>query len=119
MTTSFYRVQPGDRDIMDGPQTSRAWHRNDDEAQPTDRAGVSVCGSLEELAVYLATFGDGIPYGSPGWVLVELRGEVSDDQPLDGEGGELLVHPVEVVSAEVIPDEFFDMIGAAYDALGI
>lgn len=112
--TSYFRVQPGDRDILDGPQTSRAWHRDETEAQATDRAGVSVCGSLNELATYLATTGAGIPYGTPGWVLVELRGEISDDQPLDD--GELLVHPTGIVSSKPIPDEFFEMIGAAYDA---
>jgi hypothetical protein len=116
MNTTYFRVQPGDRDIFDGPQISRAWHRDECEAQPTDRAGVSVCGSLEDLAAYLATTGSGIPYGTPGWVLVELLGEVSEDQPLDFEDGELLVHPVEIVYAEPIPDEFFEMISDAYDA---
>jgi hypothetical protein len=118
MTKTYFRVQPAGRDILDGPQTSRAWHRSDTEPQPTDRAGVSVCGSREELATYLATFGEGIPYGQPGWVLVELRGEISDEQPLDAEGGELLVHPTEIVAVAEIDDEFFELIGAAYDAAG-
>ncbi|MET0426699.1 MAG: hypothetical protein ABW046_22725 [Actinoplanes sp.] len=113
---TYYRVQPADRDIMDGAQTSRAWHRAEDEPQPTDRAGVSACRSLEDLAEYLATRGEGIPYGLPGWCLVALHGEVSDDQPLDFEQGEVLVHPTRIVSCEPIPDAFFDMIGAAYDA---
>jgi hypothetical protein len=115
MTQTYFRVQPGDRDILDGPQTSRAWHRDETEAQPTDRAGVSACNSLAELAGYLATRGDGIPYGGPGWVLVEFAGELSDDQPLDFEDGEVLVHPTAIVSVESIPDAFFEMIGAAWD----
>lgn len=116
MTKTYFRVQPVGRDILDGPQTSRAWHRSETEAQATDRSGVSVCGSREELAAYLATYGQGIPYGQADWVLVELRGEVSDDQPLDAEGGELLVHPTEIVAVAEIDDAFFQMIGAAYDA---
>lgn len=114
---SYFRVQPGDRDILDGPQTSRAWHRSDDEEQPTDRAGVSACRSLDELAEYLAGPGAGIPYGLPGWVLVEFTGELSDDQPLDMKDGEVLAHPETIVSEQLIPGKFFDMIGAAYDAL--
>jgi len=116
MTKTYFRVQPADRDILDGAQTSRAWHRSEAEAQSTDRSGVSVCGSREELAAYLATYGEGIPFGQAGWVLVELRGDVSDDQPLDGEGGELLVHPTEIVAVAEIDDAFFELIGAAYDA---
>jgi hypothetical protein len=115
MTTTFYRVQPADRDIMDGPQTSRAWHRDETEAQPTDRAGVSACRSLGDLAEYLATRGEGIPYGLPGWVLVAFVGEVAEQQPLDFEAGEVLVHPTDIVTCEPIPDSFFEMIGAAWD----
>ncbi len=111
----FYRVQPGDRDIMDGPQVSRAWHRDETEAQPTDRAGVSACQSLDELAGYLATRGAGIPYGLPGWVLVAFVGELSEDQPLDFCDGEVLVHPEAVVQTTLIPDWFFEKIGAAWD----
>lgn len=113
---SYFRVQPGDRDILDGSQTSRAWHRDETEAQSTDRAGVSACESLESLASYLATTGAGIPYGMPGWVLVEFTGELSDDRPLDP--GEYLVHPEAIISEQPIPDSFFEMIGAAWDANG-
>ncbi len=111
----YYRVQPSDRDIMDGPQISRAWHRDETEAQPTDREGVSACCSLEELAEYLATRGDGIPYGLPGWMLVCFVGDLSLEQPLDFEQGEVLVHPTDIVTCELIPDSFFAMIGEAYD----
>jgi hypothetical protein len=116
MTTSYYRVQSPDRnaaDLLDATfQTSDAWHRDD-----LTRNGVSVCDSRETLAAYLAFAGSGIPYGSPGWVLVELDGTPSADQPLDAEYGELLVHPTRIISVAPIDDEFFDLIGAAYDAL--
>jgi hypothetical protein len=121
MSETYFRVQGSDRDVNDlldpAFQTSYAWGHEHLEDRRTDRIGVSVCASREELAQYLATYGAGIPYGQPGWVIVELRGEVSDDQPLDAEGGECLVHPTEIVSVALIDDGFFDMIGVAYDAL--
>ncbi|GAA2644483.1 hypothetical protein GCM10010399_92980 [Dactylosporangium fulvum] len=124
MTQTYFRVQSGDRpasDLLDAEQQiSRAWGKDHLEDRGTDRVGVSVCATREELAQYLATYGAGIPYGMPGWVLVELRGDISDDQPLDSEGGELLVHPTEIMSVAAIDDEFFDLIGAAYDtAMGV
>lgn len=116
MTASYFRVQSPDRaatDLLDPEhQTSNAWHRDD-----LERAGVSVCDSRESLATYLAGVGSGIPYGSTGWVLVELAGDVSDDTPLDAEYGEYLVHPTEIISVAPIDDEFFELIGSAYDAL--
>lgn len=119
MSETYFRVQSGDRDLADlldpAEQISRAWGHEHLEDCRTDRIGISVCASRDELARYLATYGGGIPYGLPGWVLVELRGEISDDQPLDAEGGELLIHPTEIVSAVPIDDELFELIGAAYD----
>lgn len=116
---TYFRVQSGDRpaaDLLTAGQVSMAWGRDHLEDRATDRSGVSVCRTREELAAYLATYGAGIPYGQPGWVLVELCGEISDDQPLDAEGGEVLVHPTEVVAVAEIDDEMFDLIGDAYDA---
>lgn len=117
MTTSqsYFRVQAGERDVLDlldpEMQVSNAWHRTDRE-----RPGISVCESRETLAQYLATVGSGIPYGLPGWVLVELIGEPTYGDALDGEYGEVLVRPTEIVSAEPIPADFWDMIGDAYEA---
>lgn len=115
MTTSYFRVQSGDRDVTDllNPefQVSSAWHRDD-----LDRDGVSVCDSRETLAQYLATAGSGIPYGGAGWVLVELTGEPTYEQALDAEYGEILIRPTEILSVAPIDDELFDMIGAAFDA---
>lgn len=122
MTQTYFRVQSGDRDVSDlldaEQQTSSAWGKWHLEDRSTDREGVSVCDSRESLATYLATYGAGIPFGLPGWVLVELRGEISDDQPLDAEGGEFLVHPTEIVSCAPIDDDFFAMISNAYDMTG-
>lgn len=119
MRQTYFRVQSGERDasylLNADEQTSSAWHHHHLDNPATTRHGVSVCASREELAQYLATYGEGIPFGSKGWVLVELTGDISDDQPLDAEGGELLVHPTEIVSVALIDDEFFEMIGDAYD----
>lgn len=119
MTQTYFRVQSGDRpttDLLADGQISAAWGKEHLEDRTTDRAGVSVCSSREELATYLATYGAGIPYGLPGWVLVELTGEISDDRPLDAEGGEILVHPTQIIAAAEIDDEFFGLISDAYDA---
>jgi hypothetical protein len=122
MTQTYFRVQAGDdnRDLTDpAEQISRAWgHWHlDDADRHSDRVGVSVCASREVLARYLAGKGSGIPYGLPGWVLVELRGDISDDRPIDFTDGELLVHPTEIVAVAPIDEAFFDLIGAAYDEL--
>jgi hypothetical protein len=116
MTQTGYRVQPGNRPtdtlLHAEAQISSAWHRDD-----LDRSGISVCESRQALAGYLATVGEGIPYGSGGWVLVELEGTESDDTPLDAEHGEILLHPTRIVSVTSLDDdtEMWDMIGAAYD----
>jgi hypothetical protein len=114
--TSYFRVQSGDRNAADllavESQTSLAWGRDHLDNRTTDRVGVSVCDSRESLAAYLAE--TGIPYGTPGWVLVELQGTLSDDQPLDADRGEFLIHPTEVVSVAPIDDEFFELISKAY-----
>lgn len=113
---TYYRVQEPTRpaeDLLDPEwQQSHAWHR-----EGLTRQGISVCESREELATYLASAGEGIPFGQPDWVLVELTGEPSDDTPLDREHGERLIHPTAVLSVAEIDDAFFEMIGAAYDEM--
>lgn len=114
---TYYRVQPGTRPVetlLDTEaQISSAWHSDD-----LDRSGISVCESREILAQYLATVGEGIPYGSGGWVLVELEGDESGDTPLDAEYGEILVRPTRIVNVTSLDDdtEMWDLVGAAYDA---
>lgn len=121
MTQTYFRVQSGADNPADllvaENQLSRAWHEHHLDNAPTTRTGVSVCATREALAGYLATYGQGIPFGLPGWVLVELRGDISDDQPLDAEGGELLIHPTEIVNVGPIDAAFFDLIGDALDAM--
>jgi hypothetical protein len=116
-----YRVQDGSRDVNNlldpAFQVSHSWgSAGEFDDSPTARRGVSVCDSLESLATYLAVC-DGIAYGRPGWVIVELIGDVSEDTPLDAQYGEYLVLPTEIVSVRELDDAFYDMIGAEYDKL--
>lgn len=115
---TYYRIQTADRDTADllDPANQVSYHWNNIESEDYTRVGVSVCESREALAAYLAQ--SGIPYGDGEWVIVELDGEVSDDDPYDAEYGEILVHPIEIVSVTEMDDEFFELIGAAYDSLG-
>jgi len=112
---SFYRIQTADRDVTalleTDQQFSTKWG-NMHESLP----GVSVCESLEELAGYLAGAGSGIPFGTGDWVIVELEGTRTRIQAHDAEAGEVLIVPTRIVSVAPMGEEFFDMIGAAYDA---
>lgn len=114
---TYYRIQTADRDVNDllNPANHVSYHWNNIDNEQYTRRGVSVCESREDLAAYLA--GCGIPYGDGDWVIVELDGEISDDTPYDAEFGEVLIHPTEIVSVGPLDDEFFDLIGAAYDAM--
>jgi hypothetical protein len=62
------------------------------------RRGVSVCDSIETLAAYLSER----DYGSAeGQVVIELEGDISDDEDHDSTGqvgDPLLVHPTRIVS---------------------
>lgn len=112
---TYYRIQSADRDpqlLLDPAyQVSEAWNGN----ETLTRRGVSVCDSLEALAQYLVTDGEGIPYGVGEWVVVELEGTLSEDTPVDD--GEILIHPTRIVSVESIDDRLLPLIDAAYDAL--
>jgi hypothetical protein len=111
---AYYRIQTADRDVADLLDPSNwataAWQTDDEQH------GTSVCDSLEALAEYLATAGEGIPYGTGVWVIVELDG---DRLPERGHDGEDLIEPHTIISVTPMGDEMFDLIGAAYDALAI
>ncbi|MET7395635.1 hypothetical protein ABZS66_19305 [Dactylosporangium sp. NPDC005572] len=115
MSETYFRIQTADRDPADllDPEHQISGHWSNIESM--DRPGVSVCASREDLARYLA--GAGIPFGVGEWVLVELRGERSDVADYDAAFGALLVHPTEIVAVAPLDDEFYDLVGAAYDAM--
>lgn len=116
-----YRIQEAMLDTADllrpELQFSHVWEGNEDEDDARTRRGISACESLEALAAYLAGAGSGIPFGDGEWVIVEMHGPVSGERPLDEEDGEFLMLPERIVSVRPLDDEFFDMVGAAYDAL--
>lgn len=115
---TYFRAQTANRDPQDlidadRNQISYSWYGH----EGNDRPGVSVCESRDALAYYLAN--SGLPIGDGEWVVVELEGDVVDGaKPMDAEFGEILVWPTEIVAVTPLDDEMFDMIGAAYDALG-
>ena len=113
MSTTYFRTQTADRDATDllvtENQTSTAWSNDELTTE-----GVSVCDSLDALAYYLATDGQGIPIGSGDWVIVELEGETADHT---GHDGERLVHPTRIVTISPMDDDFYALIGAHYDTI--
>lgn len=108
--TSWYRIQRAGRDprdLLTAGQTSHYWGRDD-----LEQSGVSVCETLDDLALYLATAGQGIPIGDGDWVIVELAGELLGSGHDDGE---FLIQPTALLSVTSAADDFFDLVGHHYD----
>lgn len=112
--TVYYRIQHADRDVAllldPAHQTSTSYTTG------TERAGVSVCPSLEELAEYLAQAG--VPFDAT-CVVVAVRGDLSRDDDEDADLGALLVHPTKIVSVEPMTDRLADLISEACDRLDV
>lgn len=112
MTQTYFRVQSAERDVNElldpGYQFSHAWSGGQ------SREGVSVCGDLEELALYLASAqGCGIPVTADGWVIVELEADpIPGARPIDPEF-ETLVRPTRIVGVTPVGDEFIAAIASA------
>lgn len=113
METTYYRIQEAHRDPAD--LLDAATRNGDTGWSGHDQGGLSVCESLEDLAGYLAQ--SALPYGDGDWVIVELTGNRLWIEASDAAIGEVLIDPTAVVSVVPMGDDFFDMIGAAYDAL--
>jgi len=117
MTTSYYRIQSAGREVGDlldaSEQVSRTWSNSTNEGVYDE--GVSVVDSVESLATYLATAGQGIPIGDGQWVIVELAGEYLG-WGRDKDAGEMLIRPTAILSVTFADDGFYEMVGAAYDA---
>lgn len=114
---TYFRIQTADRDVNElldpGYQFSHAYNR----AAGNTRRGISTCTSLEELAEYLAShLCTAIQPRNGSWVLVELEGEISSDDPVDTEY-ETLVIPTAIVSVRPVDDDFLAMIDAAAEFL--
>lgn len=110
---SYYRIQtsayPVEMILDPEHQTSENYSNPEDI-----RTGKSVCASVEDLAEYLAQ--TGIPFDDS-YLLVELDGYASDEEDADAHMGAMLIHPTRIINAAPLTDEFFDMIGAAFDNL--
>lgn len=107
---SFYRLQDADRDVAElldpAHQWSEQWGGNSDP-----RRGISVCVNEYALADYFVARRDcGYDEGFLSTlVLVELDGELSDEEDHDAAEGAYLIIPTRVVSVTPVPA---DMIAA-------
>lgn len=112
MTTTYYRIQAANRPVEQllDPEFQTSLSYVDD----TERTGVSVCDSVEDLASYLSQ--SGMPWDDT-FVLVEVEGTLSADIDEDAHLGARLVHPTAIVSVSPLTDDFFDLVSAAFDAL--
>lgn len=76
------------------------------------RHGISACESLADLAAYVAC--SGLQANDPG--LIVLEGDESEDTPLDGDQGEVLVLPTAARWVdEATEDHFFNVVGDLVD----
>jgi hypothetical protein len=111
---TFFRIQAATRNadnLLDpGHQFSRPW--NGDTART--RVGVSVCDSIDDLALYLAShLGNGIPVRDGNWVIVELEADlIPGARPLDPEF-ETLVRPTRIVAVSPVGTDFIAKIEEA------
>ena len=107
---SFYRIQ--DRSIPTVQLLDPEFQTSESYCTGTVRAGVSVCGSVEELATYFAQ--TGIPFDPRTAVMVEVKGYYADEKDEDDALGALLIIPTEIVAVTEIPDEFHATIDSIY-----
>lgn len=110
-----YRFQDKSRSIdalLDAEQQySYSWDLSLEETDAV-RHGISACTSLADLAAYVAC--SGLQATDPG--LIVLEGTESEDTPLDGEMGEVLVLPTAARWAdEDTETRFFDAVGELAD----
>lgn len=109
-TTTAYRLQDADRDLDDllDPEQQYSFPMSGEDEDV--RHGVSGCLTLGDLAAYIATHA--IEMDVP--VLVRIEGPESEDVPVDGDHGEVLILPVR---AERIEDDekFFDLVSDLVD----
>lgn len=105
-----YRMQDADRDLDDllDPEQQYSFPMSNDDEDV--RHGVSGCESLAALAAYIACHA--IEADMP--VIVVIEGPESEDVPVDGDHGEVLLLPVR---AERIEDdeEFFGLVSDLVD----
>ena len=113
---TFFRVQTADRDtaeLLDPTgQYSHTW------SYGRTNVGISVCDSIEDLALYLASaIGNGIPVQADTWALVELAGDViPGSKPVDPEFESLII-PTAIISVRPVDSAFMAMIAESAEFL--
>ena len=119
-TRTYFRIQLAERDVNDLLDPGN--HFSHPVNGSAVRRGVSVCDSLEDLALYLATpQGCGVIAQAGDRVIVELEGIESGDAPLDPEMESLII-PARIVSVTPAGPEFEALIAeqaaflASFDA---
>ena len=109
-----YRIQQPEHplSLLLDPETqlSTPWNRN----ESLIRAGVSACEAVEELAAYFAQSGVAL---AADCYLVAMECEWADGKDIDADLGAILVIPTAIVSADLVPDSFFEAVSAAYDRI--
>lgn len=78
------------------------------------RYGISVCRTEDDLINYLAHTGADMDDA----VLIELKGDWSDDEGHDAHLGEELILPTEIVSVRPVTDGFIERVFARHDEIG-
>jgi hypothetical protein len=108
-----YRIQQANHSLalLLDPETQYSTNWSDPEDV---RAGVSACRSIEDLATYFAQTGVALDADCR---LVEMECEWADDDDADADLGAILVIPTAILSADKVPDSFFELVSDAYDTL--
>lgn len=115
---SYFRIQADAEtgNLLDADRTSQHAAWGDDD----ERAGTSVCYDIEDLAKYFAS--TGLEW-DPSYYIVEVDGYDSDDEPMDAELGEMLIHVTDVlgfhpIEGSTLGDEFMAAVDEQLAALG-
>ena len=110
MTQTYFRIQSAAHDplhLLDpGYQFSHPVNGS------AVRRGVSVCDSIEDLALYLASpqgAGVLVRVARDATVIVELEGDESGDAPLDPEMESLII-PTRIIGVTPVGEEFVTLV---------
>lgn len=115
----YYRIQNADRDWNDllkpeNWQSSMygggAWKTDPETGEDVEdvRNGVSAMESIDQLAEYLAH--SGVEFDPNNSVIVEMGGDVAEDEDHDADKGAVLIEPNKILQVQRTPDSFFDLI---------
>lgn len=101
---TWYRLQDADRDPRELLDPAHQWSC-DWGGSGDPRRGVSVCGTEDMLARYFAAHADAgfDPEFLATLVLVEVEGDLSDEDDQDADQGAYVVIPTRVVSVGPVP----------------